>query len=84
MINNKHHHNVDYILVDRGFTLEDEFAAFAGVELTIPSFAKGKPQLSAKEVETARQLASIRIIEELAYNFMKWSTTLDCYQITFR
>ena len=47
---NLHHHG-DQILADRGFTLEDEFAAGCGVELIIPSFTKGKKQLSAKEVE---------------------------------
>ena len=40
---NLHHHG-DQILADRGFTLEDEFAAGYGVELIIPSFMKGKKQ----------------------------------------
>ena len=38
---NLHNHG-DQILADRGFTLEDEFAAGCGVELIIPSFTKGK------------------------------------------
>ena len=31
----------DQVLADRGFTLQDEFAALAGVELIIPAFIKG-------------------------------------------
>ena len=51
------HYPGDQILADRGFTLTDEFAAKCGVELVIPSFTEGKNQLSAKEVETTRQIA---------------------------
>lgn len=58
------HYPRDQILADRGFTLVDDFAAKCGVELTIPSFTKGKKQLSAKEVETTRQIAAIRIHTE--------------------
>jgi len=70
-ISNKYHHRGDQILADRGFTLEDEFAAVCGVELIIPSFTKGKLQLSAREVETSRQIASIRIHIERIIGLMK-------------
>ena len=46
-------------MADRGFTLTDEFAAICGVELVIPSFTEDKNQLSAKEVETTHQIATI-------------------------
>lgn len=58
-ISHRYHHPGDQILADRGFTLCDEFAAGCGVELIIPSFTRGKKQLSAKEVETTRHIASI-------------------------
>ena len=51
----------DQILADRGFTLLDEFAAGSSSELLIPAFTKGKKQLSAKEVEVSRKIASVRI-----------------------
>lgn len=65
------HHPGDQILADRGFTLIDEFAATCGVELIIPSFTKGKKQLSAKEVETTRQIASVRIHIERVIGLVK-------------
>ena len=48
-------------MADRGFTLEDDFAVGCSAELIIPSFIKGKKQLSAKEVETKRKIANVRI-----------------------
>lgn len=50
----------DQILADRGFTLEQEIATRGGI-LVIPSFTKGKSQLSAHEVDTSRQIANVRI-----------------------
>ncbi len=50
----------DVVLADRGFTLIDLFA-FHGVKLVIPSFTKGKAQLSGIEVETSRKIANVRI-----------------------
>ena len=61
LINPNLHHHGDQILADRGFTLEDEFAAGCAVELIRYSFTKGEKQLSAKEVEVSRQIASVRI-----------------------
>ena len=55
------HHPRDQILADRGFTMKEEFAGIAGIELLTPAFIKGKSQFSAQEVETSRQLASVRI-----------------------
>lgn len=70
-ISYKYHHRGDQILADRGFTLVDEFAAGCGVELIIPSFTKGKKQLSAKEVETTRQIAAIRVHVERVIGLLK-------------
>ena len=50
----------------QGFTLQDGFAAGCGVERIMPSFTKGKKQLSSKEVETSRQIAIVRIHVERA------------------
>ena len=73
------HHDRDQILADRGFTLEDEFAAGSGVELIIPTFKKGKKQLSAKEVEISRQIASVRIHVERVIRLIKNRyKILDC------
>lgn len=71
LISNNYHHPGDQILADRGFTLKDEFAAGAGVELIIPAFTKGKDQLTPKEVETTRQIASIRIHRERVIGLLK-------------
>ncbi len=76
LISQKFHHHRDQILADRGFTLVDEFAAGCGVELIIPSFTKGKNQLSAKEVETTRQIASIRIHIERVIGLIKKRFTI--------
>lgn len=50
----------DEILADRGFLIRDELAAY-GATLRIPSFTKGKSQLSASEVDSSRQLSHVRI-----------------------
>ena len=50
----------DVILADCGFTIE-EAAGMYCAEVKIPSFTKGKKQLSKIEVETTRQLAQVRI-----------------------
>ena len=46
---------------DRGFTLVDDFAADCSAELIIQSFTTGKPQLPAREMESSRKIASVRI-----------------------
>lgn len=49
----------DIVLADRGFTVRD--AGLHCAKLEIPAFTKGKPQLSAQEVEKTRKLANVRI-----------------------
>ena len=51
---------MDEVLADRGFLIRDELAAY-GATLRIPSFTKGKTQLSAQDVDTSRQLSRVRI-----------------------
>ena len=50
----------DLVLADRGFDIEDSVGLYAA-RLQIPSFTKGKPQLSALDIETTRSLANVRI-----------------------
>ena len=79
LINPNLHHHGDQILVDRGFTLQDEFAAGCGVGLITPNFTKGKKQLSAKEVEASRQITSVRVHVERAIGLIKSRyKILDC------
>ena len=70
-INRNIHCDGGQILADRGFTLQDEFAAGWGFELIIPSFTKGKKQLSSKEVETSRQIVTVRIHIERVIRLIK-------------
>ena len=49
----------DQILADRGFTLQEDFALNSGSELIIPAFMRGKKQLSAREIESMRKIASV-------------------------
>ena len=51
----------DQLLADCGFALEEKFAAECSSELFIPAFTKGRKQLTAKEVETTRQVTTVRI-----------------------
>lgn len=70
-ISPKYHLPGDQILADRGFTLVDDFAAACGAELIIPAFTKGKSQLSPKDVEVTRKIASVRIHIERIIGLLK-------------
>ena len=50
----------DIVLADRGFDIADSVGAFRA-QLHIPTFTKGKNQLSAIEVERTRSIANVRI-----------------------
>ena len=63
--------NGDQVLADRGFTVGEEVACKGGV-LIIPSFTKGKSQLSAKDVDKSRQIANVRIHQN-PYRKSDWS-----------
>ena len=48
------------VLVNRGFDIADSVASMQAT-LHIPAFTRGKPQLTAKEVEETRRIANVRI-----------------------
>ena len=50
----------DVVLADRGFDIADSVASMRA-KLYIPAFTRGKPQLSAMEVEETRRIANVRI-----------------------
>ena len=60
----------DIILADRGFTVREDIAIH-GRELEIPTFTKGKKQLSQEEVEMSKQLAHVRIHVERVIGLLK-------------
>ena len=60
----------DLVLADRGFDITEALACY-GANLAIPPFTKGKPQLSCREVETARELSRVRIHVERAIGRVK-------------
>ena len=60
----------DEVLADRGFLVSEEMAAL-GVTLRMPSFTRGKKQLSSKDVEVSKNLAHVRIHVERVIGRMK-------------
>ena len=48
------------VMADRGFTIRNLLSK-KNVELNIPPFMDGKPQLTAEEVKSGRSIASLRI-----------------------
>ena len=60
----------DLVLADRGFDISEALACY-GANLAIPPFTKRKPQLSCREVETARELSRVRIHVERAIRKVK-------------
>lgn len=58
----------DLILADRGFTNEESAGMYCA-QVKLPPFTKGKKQLSKLEVDTSRQLSSVRIHIERALKF---------------
>ena len=67
----KYHMPGDQILADGRLTLKDDFAASSSAELLITAFTRGKSQLSAKEVEVTRKIASVRIHIERVIGLLK-------------
>ena len=60
----------DTVLADRGFLIDEDITV-RHCSLKIPSFTKGKAQLSQRDVETSRQLARVRIHVERAIGRIK-------------
>ena len=63
------------IMADRGFTVKDLLQEI-GAELNIPPFMEGRQQLSAKDVQEGRRIASLRIHVERAIGRIKTFTIL--------
>ena len=60
----------DVILADRGFTIAEDIAIH-GAKLEIPSFTRGKGQLSQREVELSKQLSAVQIHVERVIGLLK-------------
>ncbi|CAN7980211.1 unnamed protein product, partial [Ixodes pacificus] len=60
----------DTVLADRGFLIQEDIGR-VGARLVVPAYTRGKRQLSAQEVETARQMSKIRIHVERAIGRIK-------------
>ena len=65
----------DVVLADRGFDIKDDIVLY-GAKLEIPSFTRGKPQLSAKDVEYSKRLSKVRIHVERIIGLMKNKYTI--------
>ena len=74
----------DQVLADRGFLIAEELAN-QNATLITSAFTKGKSQLSAKEVETTRTIAHVRIHVEKAIerlkNFNILCTNMSMYMV---
>lgn len=73
----------DSVLADRGFTVADS-VGMCRAKLELPAFTRGKPQLSAFDVEATRRLANVRIHVERViglvrnkYTMLKSTVPLD-------
>ena len=65
----------DVVLADWGFTIAEDIALF-GAKLEIPTFTRGKKQLSQREVETSQQLSRVRIHVERVIGLLKNKYTI--------
>ena len=65
----------DVILADRGFTIADDIGMYGG-RLEIPSFTRGKNQLSQRDVEQSKQLSTVRIHVERVIGHLKKKYTI--------
>ena len=65
----------DVVLADRGFNIDDDLR-FYGAQLAIPSFTRGKKQLSLEEVEHSRRLSRVRIHVERIIGLLKQKYTI--------
>ena len=74
----------DHVLADRGFLVREELASI-GVTLRIPSFTRGKKQLSSAEVHHSKSIANVRIHVERVIgrmrNFLILQSTLAVNQV---
>ena len=62
----------DIVMADRGFDIEESVALYCA-KVKIPSFTKGKRQLSSLDVEHSRHIAAVRINVERVIDFIETS-----------
>ena len=60
----------DLILADCGFSIHESISLYFA-EVKVPSFTKGKAQLSTYDVNTTRELARVRIHVEQVIGLLK-------------
>ena len=60
----------DQVLADRGFTIREELLV-RGAELVMPPAAKGKAQMTAKDVASTKKVANVRIHVERVIQRLK-------------
>ena len=65
----------DVILADRGFDIADDLRIY-GARLELPSFTRGKKQLSLEEVEHSKRLSKVRIHVERVIGLLKNKYTI--------
>ena len=65
----------DVVLADRGFDIADDIALH-GATLFIPSFTRGKKQLSLQDVECSQKIAKIHIHVERVIGLLKKKYTI--------
>ena len=65
----------DLVLADRGFDIQDSCGLYCA-RLQIPSYTKGKPQLSPVEIETTRSIANVRIHVERVIGCVRQKYTI--------
>ena len=65
----------DTVLADRGFDIGDDIALH-GATLQIPSFTRGKKQLSVQEVECSQRISKVRIHIERVIGLLKNKYTI--------
>ena len=65
----------DVVLADRGFTVGDSVGLYCA-ELKTPAFMRGKSQLTRKEVDETRDLASVRIHVERVIGLLRNKYTI--------
>lgn len=60
----------DVVLADRGFKISNNFNV-QGINLVLPTFTKGKKQLSYKEVLRSKRISNVRIHIERVIGYLK-------------
>ncbi|KAJ8977271.1 hypothetical protein NQ317_003973 [Molorchus minor] len=65
----------DLVIADRGFLISNS-VKMCFAEVVTPSFTKGRKQLSAKEIETTRKTASVRIHVERVIGMLRQKYTI--------